>query len=60
MREITPSVKVALKCLIAVVFIDDDLPFWTSKVEHLLAFAAIVSNIFYSACTERVIYEFPV
>jgi len=43
MREITRSVKVALKCLIAVVLVD--LPHWTSKVEHLVAFAAIVSNI---------------
>ena len=45
MREITRSVKVALKCLIAVVLVDVDLPYWTSKVEHLVAFAAIVSNI---------------
>ena len=42
MREITRSVKVAL---IAVVLVDVDLPYWTSKVEHLVAFAAIVSNI---------------
>ena len=27
MREITRSVKVALKCLIAVVLVDDDLPY---------------------------------
>jgi len=45
MREITRSVKLALKCLIAVVLVDIDLPHWTSKVEHLVAFAAIVSNI---------------
>ena len=45
MREITRSVKVALKCLIAVFLVDVDLPYWTSKVEHLVAFAAIVSNI---------------
>ena len=45
MREITRSVKVAIKCLIAVVLVDVDLPYWTSKVEHLVAFAAIVSNI---------------
>jgi len=44
MREITRSVKVALKCLIAVVLVDVDLQYWTSKVEHLVAFAAIVSN----------------
>jgi len=49
MREITRSVKVALKCLIAVVLVDVDLPYWTSKVEHLVAFAAIISNI----CTEQ-------
>jgi len=45
MREITRSVKVALKCLIAAVLVDVDLPHWTSKVDHLVAFAAIVSNI---------------
>ena len=50
MREITRSVKVALKCLIAEVLVDVDLPFLTSKVEHLVAFAAIVRNI----CTANV------
>ena len=40
MREITSSVKVALKCLIAVVLVDVDLPYWTSKVEHLVALSA--------------------
>ena len=45
MREITRSVKVALKCLIAVVLVDVDLPYWTSKVEHLVALQATVSNI---------------
>jgi len=49
MREITRSVKVTLKCLITVVLVDDDLPYWTSKVEHLVAFATIFSNI----CTAR-------
>ena len=43
MREITRSVKVALKCLIAVVLVDVDLPYWTSKVEHLVAFQATVN-----------------
>ena len=43
--EITRSVKVALKCLIAGVLVDVDLPYWTSKVEHLVAFQATVSNI---------------
>ena len=32
-------------CLIAVVLVDVDLPYWTSKVEHLFAFAATVNNI---------------
>jgi len=50
MRGITRSVKVALKCLIAVVLVDDDLPYWTSKVEHLVAFTAMFSNI----CTAHV------
>jgi len=45
MCEITRSVKVALKCLIAAVLVDVDLRYWTSTVEHLVAFAAIVSNI---------------
>ena len=45
MREITQSVKVAPKCLIAVVLVDVNLPYWTSEVEHLVTFAAIVSNI---------------
>jgi len=45
MREITWSVKVALKCLIAVAVVDVDLPYWTSKVEDLVAFTAIFSNI---------------
>jgi len=45
MREITRSVKVAVKCLIAVVFVDVNLPYWTSKVEHSVSFAAIVCKI---------------
>ena len=45
MREITRSVKVALKCLIAVVLFDVDLPKWTSKFEHLVTFAEVFSNI---------------
>jgi len=43
MRDITRSVKVALKCLIVVVLVDVDLPYWTSKVEHLVAFASTVT-----------------
>ena len=37
------------KCLNAVVLADVDLPYWTSKVEHIAAFTAIFSNI----CTAR-------
>ena len=44
MREITRSVKVAVKCLITVVLVDDDSPYWISKVEHLVAFTAMFSN----------------
>jgi len=53
MREITRFVKVALKCLIAVELVDVDLPYWTSKVEHLVAFAAIVSNIYTAHAQKR-------
>ena len=60
MREITRSVKVALKCLIAVVFVDVDLPYWTSKVEHLVAFAATVSNICTAHAQKKVIYALQV
>ena len=45
MREITRSVKFALKCLIAVVLVDDDFLYWTSNVEHLVVFTAIFSNM---------------
>jgi len=47
MREITRSVKVALKCLITVVLVDVNLPYWTS---------AIFSNIC-TAPVQKVIYE---
>ena len=58
MREITRSVKVALKCLIAVVLVDVELPYWTSKVEHLVAFAAIVSNICTAHAQQRLYMHF--
>ena len=45
MREITRSVKAAVKSIIAVVLVDVDLPYCTSKVEHIVAFTAIFSNI---------------
>ena len=60
MRVITRSVKVALKCLIAVVLVDVDLPYWTSKVEHLVAFAAIVSNICTAHAQKRLLMHFGV
>ena len=40
MREITQSVKVDLKCLIAVVLVDVGIPHWTLKVKHLRPFSA--------------------
>ena len=58
MREITRSVKVPLKGLIAVVLVDVDLPYWTSKVEHLVAFAAIVSNICTAHAQKRLFMHF--
>jgi len=58
MREITRSVKVALKCLIAVVLVDVDLPYWTSKVEDLIAFAAIFSNICTAHAQKRLFMHF--
>ena len=50
--------KVALKCLIAVVLVDVDLPYWTSIVEHLVAFAAIVSNICSAHAQKRLFVHF--
>jgi len=58
MREITRSVKVALKCLIAVVLVDVDLPYWTSKVENIVAFAAIFSNICTAHAQKRLFMNF--
>jgi len=58
MREITRSVKVALKCLIAVVLVDVDLPYWTLKVEDLVAFAAIISNICTAHAQKRLVMHF--
>ena len=50
--------KVDLKCLIAVVLVDVDLPYWTSKVEHLVAFAGIVSNMFTTHAQKRLFMYF--
>jgi len=58
MREITRSVKFAQQCLIAVLLVDVDLPYWISKVEHLVAFAAIVSNICTAHAQKRLFMNF--
>ena len=51
-------VKVALECLIAVVLVDVDLLYWTSKVEHLVAFSATVSNICTAHAQKRLFMHF--
>jgi len=58
MCEITRSVIVALRCLIAVVLVDVDLPYWTLKVEHLVAFTAIFSNICTTHAQKRLFMNF--
>ena len=58
MREITRSVKVALKCLIEVVLVDVDLPYWTSKVEHIVAFTVMFSNICTAHAQKRLFMNF--
>ena len=58
MRVITRSVKVALKCFIAVVLVDAYLPYWLSNVEHLVAFAAIVSKICTAHAQKRLYMHF--
>jgi len=58
MREITRSVKVALKCLIAVVFVNVNLPYWTWKVEHIVAFTAIFINICTAHAQKRLFMNF--
>ena len=57
-RKITRSVKVAPRCLIAVVLVDVDLPYWISKVEHFVAFAAIVSKICSAHAQKRLFMHF--
>jgi len=58
MREITRSVKVALKCHIAVVHVDVGIPYWTLKVEHIVAFGAIFSNICTANAQKRLFRNF--
>jgi len=50
--------KVALKCLIAVVLDNVDVPYWTSKAEHIVAFAAIFSNICTAHAQKRLFMNF--
>jgi len=44
-REVNVLTRNSAFLTFAVVLVDVDLPYWTSKVEHLVAFAVIVSNI---------------
>ena len=46
------------KCPIAVVFVDVDLPYWTSKVQHIVAFTAIFSNICTAHAPKRLFMNF--
>jgi len=45
-------------CLIAVVLIDVDLPYWTSKVEHIVSFTAIFGNIYTAHAQKRLFLNF--
>jgi len=45
-------------CPIAVVLADVDLPYWTSKVEHIAAFTAIFSNICTAHTQKRLFMNF--
>ena len=46
------------KCPIAVVLADVDLPYWTSKIEHIAAFTAIFSNICTAHAQKRLFMNF--
>jgi len=46
------------KCLIAVVLVDVDLPYCTSKVKHIVAFTAIFSNICTAHAQKRLFINF--
>ena len=46
------------KCLIAVFLVDVDLPNWTSKVEHIVAFTAIFTNIRTAHAQKRLFMNF--
>ena len=60
MREITWSVKGNLNVLLQSFSGDVDLPYWTSEVEHIVAFTAIFSNICTAHAKKTVINELPV
>ena len=45
-------------CPIAVVLADVDLPYWTSKVEHIEAFTAIFGNICTAHAQKRLFMNF--
>ena len=46
------------KCLIAVVLVDVDLPYFTSKVEHIVFFTAIFSNVWTAHVQKRLFMNF--
>jgi len=46
------------KYLIAVVLADVHLPYWTSKVQHILSFTAIFSNICIARAQKRLFMNF--
>jgi len=46
------------KCLIVVVLVDVGIPYWTSKVENIVAFAAILSNIYTAHAQKRLLMNF--
>jgi len=50
--------KLPKKCLIAVVLVDVDLPYWTSTVEHIVALTAIFSNICTAHAQKRLYMNF--
>ena len=58
MRKITRSVKVALKCLIAVVHVDVGIPYLTLNVERIVALSAIFGNICTAHAQKRLFMNF--
>ena len=46
------------KCVIAVVLVDVDLSYWTSKVEHIFSFTANFSNICTAHAQKRLFMNF--